>query len=52
MQNKNPHLINLVRKRIPENRDLNNGLRLDRNEKVSNWDKKIVNKIPKSKKHR
>ena len=45
MQNKKTHLINLVRKRIPENRDLNNGLRLDRNEKVSNWDKKIVNKI-------
>ena len=45
MQNKNPHLKNLVRKRIPENRDLNNGLRLDRNEKVFNWDKKIVAKI-------
>jgi len=45
MQKRNIHLKNIVRKRIPENRNLDKGLRLDRNERVSGWDKKIINKI-------
>lgn len=39
------HLEKLIRLRIPENRDLINGLRLDRNEKVSNWEKNILEKV-------
>tara|TARA_B100001057_G_scaffold234218_1_gene234531 strand:- start:13570 stop:14637 length:1068 start_codon:yes stop_codon:yes gene_type:complete len=44
------YLQKISRVRIPENRDLINGLRLDRNEKVSDWEKnifqKIFNKLP------
>ena len=41
----NLHLKNLSRVRIPENRDLLNGLRLNRNEKVSSWENDILKKI-------
>ena len=48
MINKNIHLKKLKRSRILENRDLKYGLRLDRNEKIDNWDKqKIINLIKK-----
>ena len=43
--NENQHLKNLSRVRIPENRDLINGLRLNRNEKVASWDNDILRKI-------
>ena len=42
---KKPHLRNIKRIRIPENRDLENGLRLNRNEKVENWGNEIVREI-------
>mgnify|MGYP001173667138 CR=1 FL=1 len=40
-----PHLINLPRVRIPENRDLDESLRLNRNERVKSWDKDLLEKI-------
>tara|TARA_B100000315_G_C14501357_1_gene552490 strand:- start:25 stop:1125 length:1101 start_codon:yes stop_codon:yes gene_type:complete len=42
---KNNHLTNIKRIRIPENRDLKNGLRLNRNERVENWGSEIVKDI-------
>ena len=39
------YLKDISRKRIPENRDLLEGLRLDRNERVSKWESDIINKI-------
>ena len=39
------YLKDLKRIRIPEKRNLNEGLRLDRNEKVDIWPKKIVEEI-------
>ena len=42
---KNAHLRNIKRIRIPEDRDLENGLRLNRNEKVENWGSEIVRDI-------
>ena len=48
MLKKNLHLRKLTRSRILEKRDLKNGIRLDRNEKVDNWDKQeIINLIKK-----
>ncbi len=48
MLKNNLHLKNLTRSRILEKRNLVNGLRLDRNEKVDNWDKnKIINLLKK-----
>ncbi len=48
MLKKNYHLRKIKRSRILEKRDLKAGLRLDRNEKVDNWDKKkIINLIKK-----
>ena len=45
---KNLHLRKLTRSRILEKKDLKNGIRLDRNEKVDNWDKQeIINLIKK-----
>ena len=35
----------IKRLRIPENRDLKNGLRLNRNERVDNFEKSILEKI-------
>jgi histidinol-phosphate aminotransferase len=42
---KKKHLLKINRIRIPEERDLKYGLRLDRNEKVSNWEEDIYSKI-------
>ena len=42
---KNTHLRSIKRIRIPEDRDLENGLRLNRNEKVENWGSEIVRDI-------
>ena len=42
---KNLHLKNLKRFRVSEGRDLEKGLRLDRNEKVDNWPKDFINKV-------
>ena len=42
---KKNHLRKIERVRIPEDRDLINGLRLNRNEKVENWGSKIVSEI-------
>ena len=39
------HLKKIKRIRITEDRDLRKGLRLNRNEKVSNWDTNILKKI-------
>ena len=39
------HLIDLPRLRIPENRDLDDSLRLNRNERVKSWDTDILEKI-------
>ena len=42
----NKKKINSIsRIRIPENRDLKNGIRLNRNERVENFDKNIISKI-------
>ncbi len=46
---KNLHLKNINRIRVSEGRDLINGLRLDRNEKVDNWEKNILEKVLKDK---
>ena len=46
---KKNHLRKIKRVRIPEDRDLINGLRLNRNEKVENWGGKIVSEIFKNK---
>ncbi len=43
--NDNDHLKNIVRKRIPEKRDLINGLRLNRNEKVGRWPQNTIKSI-------
>jgi len=40
-----PHLLKIVRKRTSVGRDLVNGLRLDRNERVINFDDSILNDI-------
>jgi len=42
---KNLHLKNINRIRVSEGRDLVNGLRLDRNEKVDNWEKNILENV-------
>ena len=42
---KNLHLKSLKRFRVSEGRDLEKGLRLDRNEKVDNWPKDFINDI-------
>ena len=42
---KNLHLKNINRIRVSEGRDLINGLRLDRNEKVDNWEKNILENV-------
>ena len=42
---KKKHLIKIDRIRIPEKRDLRFGLRLDRNERVSDWEQNIYQKI-------
>ena len=42
---KKEHLSKIDRIRIPEKRDLKFGLRLDRNERVSDWEKNIFKKI-------
>ncbi|MAD48322.1 MAG: hypothetical protein CMQ53_03100 [Gammaproteobacteria bacterium] len=44
-----PHLNKIKRLRIPENRDLSKGLRLNRNEKVEGWPKDFLINIYKSK---
>ena len=38
---KKKHLLKINRLRIPEKRDLKFGLRLDRNERVSDWEQNI-----------
>ncbi len=43
------YLKKIKRSRIPENRDLVNGLRLNRNEKVDNWPKNFLINILKNK---
>lgn len=40
-----PHINNLIRYQTSVGRDLDNGLRLDRNERVSNFPKEIVEEI-------
>lgn len=42
--NKNSHLASIKRLRVSEGRDLENGLRLDRNEKVDNWEENLIQK--------
>ncbi len=42
---KKKHLTQINRVRIPEKRDLRFGLRLDRNERVSDWEQNIYKKI-------
>ena len=42
---KKKHLLKINRLRIPEKRDLKFGLRLDRNERVSDWEQNIFSKI-------
>ena len=42
---KKKHLLKIDRLRIPEKRDLKFGLRLDRNERVSDWEQNIFSKI-------
>ena len=42
---KKPHLRDIRRIRIPEDRDLDNGLRLNRNERVSNWGNDFIRDI-------
>src|SRR5262245_19715161 len=44
IQRKN-HLRNIARIRVSEGRDLDRGLRLDRNEKVDVWPKKMMAEI-------
>jgi histidinol-phosphate aminotransferase len=46
---KNLHLKSIDRIRVSEGRDLENGLRLDRNERVDNWDKSLLEKVLKNK---
>ena len=46
---KNLHLKNIDRIRVSEGRDLVNGLRLDRNEKVDNWEDDILDQVLKNK---
>ena len=41
----NLHLKSLKRFRVSEGRNLEKGLRLDRNEKVDNWPKDFINKV-------
>ncbi len=45
---KNKHLTNIKRMRVSEGRDLINGLRLDRNEKVDNWEPNLIENILKT----
>ena len=45
MINLKKHLLKINRLRIPEKRDLKFGLRLDRNERVSDWEQNIFSKI-------
>ena len=42
---KKNHLRDIKRVRIPENRDLKDGLRLNRNERVENWGSEFIKKI-------
>lgn len=46
---RNLHLRNIKRFRVSEGRDLEKGLRLDRNEKVDNWPPDFISKVLKSK---
>ena len=46
---KNQHLVDIKRMRVSEGRDLENGLRLDRNEKVDNWESNLIDKVLSSK---
>jgi histidinol-phosphate aminotransferase len=46
---KNLHLKNIKRYRVSEGRDLEKGLRLDRNEKVDNWPKDFIKTVLASK---
>ena len=46
---KNSYLRDISRIRVSEGRDLENGLRLDRNEKVDNWEPSLIDKVLKSK---
>ena len=45
----NNHLINIKRTRVSEGRNLSQGLRLDRNEKVDLWPENFVNDVLKNK---
>ncbi len=47
--NKKKYLREIARVRIPETRDLHNGLRLDRNEKVDNWPVNFIENVLASK---
>ena len=47
--NKNKHLLDLRRDRIPEDRDLEEGLRLNRNERVDSWPKDFLVEVFKNK---
>ena len=49
MINLKKHLLKINRLRIPEKRDLKFGLRLDRNERVSDWEQNIFPKFLKFK---
>jgi histidinol-phosphate aminotransferase len=42
---KKPHLQNIKRMRVSEGRDLKNGLRLDRNEKVDIWPENFLQQV-------
>ena len=45
LETKKIHLKGIKRLRIPENRDLENGLRLNRNEKVDVWPQNFLSNI-------
>ena len=47
--NENKHLLDLGRNRIPEDRDLEEGLRLNRNERVDSWPKDFLMEVFKNK---
>ena len=46
---RNSHLRDIKRFRVSEGRNLEKGLRLDRNEKVDNWPPDFISKVLKSK---
>ena len=39
------HIKNIDRIRIPEGRDINNGLCMNRNERVQSWEPKIIQEV-------